>query len=781
MNRIAKRLAKIFGKLLALGSLVIAHLSPAADLLPQSKPLFNGKIAVSAKDSIPGWPQPAKAPAGAPNIVLILLDDIGFADTSTFGGIAQTPELSKLAAQGLRYNNFNTAASCSPTRAALLAGRNHHRVGFGVAEAVGGFPGYNFMWKKDTAAIPEILRRGGYSTAAFGKWHNTAPWEISSIGPFDRWPTGLGFEYFYGFMGGKENQWEPSSLYRNTTPIEPPATPEQGYHLTSDLTNEAIRWLHTHESLAPEKPYFLYFATGAVHTPHQVPQEWIDKYRGQFDRGWDKLNEEIFARQKQLGVIPADAELTPRPKEVPAWASLSADQRKLYARQMEVYAGFIAHTDFEIGRLLEAVRQGSGGANTLILYVVGDNGACAEGGLNGFTDAITSVWEQLKDLDALGSPRVASNLYSAGWAWLGATPFKGWKWDASHFGGVRNPLIVSWPARIKDQGGLRRQFAHVNDVAATLYEVARIPFPAIVNGVQQQPLDGVSFAQTFDHPEASSGHRTQYFEMMGNRAIYQDGWLAAAPHWVLPWEPLNADRFMDFTHDRWELYHVEQDFSEARDLATQYPERLKELQALFDIEASRNDVYPLGAVMTSHTGEASLTEDKRVFAYHPGMPRIPRTAMPPLSGKSYRITARAVVPETEAQGVLLSYGGRESGFALYIQGNRLVYENNLRNGLHQVITSDLPVPRGADILAFEFTQESISKGNNVWVGDTSIGTGRLFINGHVVGQGKFTQALDFGYSRSLGIGEEFGSPVSEAFRPPFRFTGTLEEVKVELE
>ena len=781
MNRnVKRRLPIVSSWLVILGGLPIMQLSSAA-VEPQTGPPFSGNIGAYVKDSVPDWPQPSKAPAGAPNVVMILLDDIGFADTSTFGGLAQTPQLSKLAAQGLRYINFNTTATCSPTRAALLAGRNHHRVGFGVAEAVGGFPGYNFIWRKDTVAIPEVLRRSGYSTAAFGKWHNTPPWEISPLGPFDRWPTGLGFEYFYGFMGGKENQWEPSNLYRDTTPVEPSTTPKQGYHLTTDITNEAIRWLHTHESLAPEKPYFLYFATGAVHTPHQAPQKWIDQYRGRFDRGWDELNKEIFTRQKALGVIPAGAELTARPRAVPAWDSLSTGQKRLYARQMEVYAGFIAQTDFEIGRLLDTVRQGPGGANTLIFYIVGDNGACAEGGLDGFTDAITAVWDQLEKLDALGSPQVASNLYSAGWAWLGATPFKGWKWDASHFGGVRNPLIVSWPARIKDTGGIRSNFTHVNDVAATLYTVTGIPLPSMVDGVTQQPLDGVSFAQTFDHPDAPSGHHIQYFEMMGNRAIYQDGWVAAAPHWVLPWESPSTDRFMDFAHDRWELYHVEQDFSEAHDVAKQYPEKLKELKILFDVEARNNNVYPLGAVMASHAGEASLTDDRNVFVYGPGTPRIPRAAMPPLSGKSYRVTVTAAVDEADAQGVLLSYGGRESGFVLYVRDHRLVYENNLRNGLHQIITSDIPLPQGADVLAFEFTQESVAKSDNALAGDTSLGTGRLFINGQAAGQGKLTQALDFGYSRSLGVGEAFGSPVSDAFRPPFGFTGSLQEVKVQLE
>jgi arylsulfatase A-like enzyme len=746
------------------------------DVVARPDPAFKGKVTLSAKDSVPNWPQPAQAPAGAPSVVVILLDDIGFADTSTFGGIAQTPELTRLAAAGLRYNNFNTTATCSPTRAALLSGRNHHRVGFGVAEAVAGFPGYNFVWKKSTVSIPEVLRRSGYSTAAFGKWHNTPPWEMSPLGPFDHWPTGSGFEYFYGFMGGREDEWEPSSLYRNTIPVEPPATPQQGYHLTTDLTNEAIRWLHTHESLAPGKPYFLYFATGAVHSPHQAPREWIDPYRGKFDRGWDSLREEVFQRQKQLDVIPVDAELTPRPQSVPAWDSLSADQKKLFARQMEVYAGFISHTDHEVGRLLKAVQQGPGGDNTLVLYIVGDNGASPEGGIDGSMDALTSVEDQLKHLEDLGGPLIPSNEYSDGWAWLGATPFKGWKWVASYFGGVRNPMIVSWPTRIKRGGGLRRQFTHVNDVAATIYDVTGIHLPSVVDGVKQQPLDGVSFAYTFDHPDSPSRHRIQYFEMVGNRAIYDDGWVAAATHFD-PASKTTPD--LNFASDRWQLYHVDTDFSEAHDLATEYPGKLRGLRQLFDHEARKNEVYPLLAILASTKGEASVTDEKREFVYYPETPRLPRTAMPPLSGTSYLITAQAVIPDIGAQGVILSYGGRESGFAFYVKNDRLYYESNPLNGTHEIIASDIEVPHGKVTLAFEFTKEKDIK-TGPWGKMVSAGIGRLFINGKVAGLSKMTDASQSAYFASLGVGEAFGSPVSNAFQPPFAFTGALERVKVEL-
>ncbi len=414
-------------------ALVVAHLAVAAEVLPHSEPPFKGKIAFDVKNSVPYWPEAAKAPQGAPNIVIVLLDDIGFADTSTFGGVAQTPELDKFAALGLRYINFNNASICAATRAALLSGRNHHHVGFGVVESTGDFPGYSSVWRKSTVSIAEILRRNGYSTAAVGKWHNTPLWEISPAGPFDRWPTGLGFEYFYGFLGGMENQWEPSRLYRNTTAVEPRATPQQGYHLTTDLADEAIGWVRTHESLAPQKPYFLYFAPGAVHVPHQAPKEWIDRYRGAFDRGWDELRGEVFARQKQLGVIPANAQLTPRPAVIPAWSSLSADQKRLYARQMEVYAGYVAHTDHEVGRLLQAVQQQPGADNTLILYIVGDNGA-TEGGPDGATDNLSSVADQMQHIDELGSYRVPLNVYAAGWGWMGSTPFSG---------GRRSPRILA--------------------------------------------------------------------------------------------------------------------------------------------------------------------------------------------------------------------------------------------------------------------------------------------------------------------------------------------------
>lgn len=746
-----------------------------------SEELFKGKIAVSARDSVPDWPQPNMPPPSAPNILLILLDDIGFADTGTFGGMAQTPELDRVATKGLRYNNFHTTGLCSPSRASLLTGRNHHVVGFGgLANRASGFPGYNALWRRSTVSIPEVLRRNGYATAMFGKWHNTPTWEISPHGPFDRWPTGLGFDHFYGFNSGSENHWEPGNLFRNTTPVEAPATPEQGYHLTTDITDEAIGWLRAHESLASRKPFFLYFATGAVHCPHHAPSKWIEKYRGCFDRGWDALNEEIFTRQKTLGVIPANTVRTPRPGEIPAWQSLSADQKRLYTRQMEVYAGFIGHTDYEVGRLIRAAQEGPQAGNTLILYIVGDNGSSAESGLNGDGWGALSAHDQLGRLDELGGPMIAMNHYSAGWGWMGSTPFQWWKAVASHFGGVRDPLIVSWPARIKDPGALRGQFTHVNDVAGTIYEVTGICFPETYDGIEQRPLDGVSFAHTFDQPNAPSRHRTQYFEIFGNRAIYHEGWIAAAAHQVRGWEWASPHPNLDYSGDRWELYDVEHDFSEAHDLATRYPQRLQELQKVFDIEAQKNDVYPLGAIFAFLAHHPSQTKGSNEFVYYEGMPRLQRPAIPDLAGRSHRITARVVIPPKGAEGVIVSYGERGSGFVLYMKNNTLIYRNSSRCKTHELIESKSLVSRGTVELSYEFTLQSEFPNNDSRSGSSSTGTGRLKVNGQVVGEAPVAAVSLSGVFSTMGIGRAFGSPVSNDYIPPFKFTGRLEQIKLEL-
>ena len=763
LKRIGPSTAPLFAGVCGAAVLQTAR---AGDVLPPPEAPFKGRIEFNAHDSLPDWPLPATAPKGAPNIVLILVDDAGFGAASTFGGPAQTPELNWLAAHGLRYNRFHVTALCSPTRAALLTGRNDHQVGFGtISDLATGYPGYDSIWRKDTVSIADVLRRNGYSTAAFGKWHNTPLWEVSPVGPFDRWPTGLGFEYFYGFMTGNDSQWEPT-LYRNTTLVKPPATPEQGYYFNTDIANDAIRWLHTHESLAPEKPYFLYFAPGATHAPHHVPQQWIDKYRGQFDQGWDKLREEIFARQKKLGVIPANAELTPRPAEMAAWDSLTPDEKKVCARQMEAYAGYLEETDFEIGRLVHAVQQGPGSDNTVILYIVGDNGADAKGGPTGSEDYDSPpepVTERLKYLDAVGSPQ-RFNLYASGWAWAMCTPFQWEKRVGSHLGGTRDPLVVVWPDGIRDLGGLRSQYTHVNDVAPTLCEIAGIQFPTEVDGVKQIPLDGTSFAYTFKDANAPSRHRLQIFEQNGNRAIYVDGWVAAVRHSV-PWLPISPD----YSHDRWELYDLNSDYSEAHDLAAERPEKLHELQAVFEKEARKNDIYPL--TDGSKPKQPLMSAERRHdVLFYPDLGSIPTAAAPGFKG-SYRIIVDATIPPAGAEGVLVSDGSRAGGFVLYLKGDRLVYENNVSGVDHNVLAAGIPLPRGKVELAYEFVQE---KGQ----GKHSGGTGRLYINGQVVGEATFPVVGDpiFG---TFDIGSAQTARVSTAYQMPFKFTGVIEDVRVE--
>ena len=710
-------------------------------------------------------PRLVMAPDRAPNIVLILLDDVGFGAAGTFGGPIETPEIDRLASRGLRYNNFRVCAQCSPTRASLLTGRNDHSVGFGTV-GYGRARGYDWIWPKSCVSFAEVLRRNGFSTAAFGKWHNTPQWEANPVGPFDRWPTGLGFEYFYGFIGGLNDQWEPS-LYRNTTPVEPPATPEQGYYLTTDLANDAMAWIQTHQSLAPEKPYFLYFATGATHEPQQVPKEWVDKYRGQFDQGWDKLREETFARQKKLGVIPTNAELTARVKELPAWDSFSAEERKYLSHQMEVYAGYLAVTDYEVGRLVRTIQSGPRGDNTLIFWIVGDNGASSEGGVEGSSHYQSplpggSVQDRVQHMDELGTP-TSRNHYASGWAWAMCTPFRWQKLVASDYGGTTNPLIVSWPATIKDHGGLRAQFAHVNDIAATIYESVGIEFPTVVDGVAQMPLVGVSFADSFDDPAAPSHHHVQIFEQWGNRAVYQDGWIACARHTV-PWLPTPKT---DYFIDRWELYHVVDDYSEAHDLADQFPEKLKELQALFDLEATKYNIYPLGG---SYYKTPSSNGNRREFVFYPSLPAILPWAAPSFTD-SHRITADVVIPPDGAEGILVTLGSRLGGFSLFVKDNHLVYDCNFYEVEHDVLTSTTPLPQGKVELVYEFTRDDPSKLRQ--------GNGRLYINGETAGEAKMhgPSAEAFG---TFDIGQARISPVSPAYTLPFKFTGQIEKVRVEL-
>jgi arylsulfatase A-like enzyme len=753
----------------------------AADVLPKPDPAFQGKIDPSRDKSSPAWPQRPSAPKGAPNVVLILLDDVGFGATSTFGGPVPSPALEQLAKSGLRYNRFHVNSLCSPTRAALLSGRNDHEIGFGmVVEAASGYPGYNSIWPKSAASIAEILKDNGYSTAAFGKWHNTPVWETNAAGPFDHWPTGLGFEYYYGFMSGADSQWHPR-LYRNTTPVEPPTTPAQGYHFTTDIVNDATHWVQQHDAVAPQKPFFLYLATGATHEPHHVSQQWIDKFKGQFDQGWDKLREATFARQKEFGVIPANAELTPRPKELTAWDSLTGDQKKLLAHQMEVYAAFLAHTDFEIGRLLQNIKAEGHNEDTIVFYIVGDNGASSEAGLEGH-DGLTvegkpwTIEERLKHADDLGG-ELFSNHYAAAWAWATNTPFQWSKQVASHLGGTRDPLIVSWPGHIKDAGGLRTQFQHVTDIAPTIYELAGVEFPEVVNGVKQLPLEGGSIVYTFDHPDEPSHHKFQYFEMVGNRGIYKDGWWAGSRH-MLPWALIGAYDQRSPEQNPWELYNLDQDYSQAHDLAAQNPEKLKELQQLFDSEARRNNVYPL---VPYFAAQPAPNDGRTSYVYHAGEQRIPLASAPRFTGRPYRITADVEIPSGGAQGVILAQGGRYGGFTLFVKGGRVSYEVNAYGNSAGTLVSAEPLASGKQQIVLDFTPNQVMPPRNALLGRAgSPGIARLSINGKPAGE---TKIANFGGSsrETLDIGSDLGTAVSASYSSPFAFTGKIETVRVDVQ
>ena len=760
------------------GALVVLS-SPgtASDtILPQSPPAFGGKIDADRNKSSPEWPKQVQAKAGAPNIVLVLLDDAGFAATSTFGGPAQTPELSQLAASGLRYNAFHVNALCSPTRASLLTGRTNHQVGFGtVADMASGYPGYNSVWPRSTASIAKILTENGYNTAAFGKWHNTPFNEIGPTGPFNHWPTGLGFEYFYGFMAGYDSQWEPR-LYRNTTPVEPKSKPEQGYHLTVDLVDDAIHWVHQHDAVAPDKPFFLYFAPGATHWPHQVPQSWIAKYKGQFDQGWDKLREDTFAKQKALGIIPANAELTPRPPQLPAWESLPPDQKRLFARQMEVYAAFMEQTDHEIGRLLHTLQADGKAENTLVLYIAGDNGGSGEGGLDGrdvqtATGKAPSTAVRLGHADLFGS-ELFDNHYAAAWAWASSTPFQWMKQVASHLGGTRDPLIVSWPGHITDKGGLRQQFQHITDIAPTIYEVAGIPFPSEVDGAKQLPLEGKSFAASFDQANTPSTHPVQVFETVGNRGIYKDGWWAGARH-LLPWERCGWNK-LEIGQNPWELYNLQTDYSQAHDLAAQNPEKLQELIALFDSEAQRTNIYPLAPRLQALPSPA---DGRTNFVYQSDVERIPSRIGPQIGGKSHILSADITVPAKNAKGVIIADGGRLGGFVLYVKDGRLTYETTVFGNTTSKITTHSRLTPGAHHIEVRVAADPTSPpqcGPAVFTGNVA-----LQIDGKPEGNSPLSN-LVLSYNETLDIGKDLGSTVSEEYEAPFAFTGKIEKVSLDL-
>ncbi|MEJ8822626.1 arylsulfatase [Variovorax humicola] len=753
-------------------------------VLPRPDFHFPGKVGRTYLDSDPAqFPQPVQAPQGAPNVVEILIDDAGFGQFSTFGGGVPSPTMDKLAAEGLRYNRFHTTALCSPTRAALLTGRNHHTAEFGsIAEVATGYEGATAILPRSTGTVAEVLRQNGYMTAWVGKDHNTPPWEASAAGPFDRWPNGLGFDYFYGFIGGDVDQWHPV-LYENRNLVA--ASTDPNYHLTEDLADHAISWVRQVKSISPDRPFFLHVAPGATHAPHHAPQEWIDKFKGQFDMGWDKYRELTFARQKKLGVIPADAKLTPRPASLPAWDSLEPGQKRLYARMMEVFAGFGAHADYQIGRIVDAIRAMPGGDNTIFIYMAGDNGASAEGGLEGslnenlFFNGYVEKWQDnLQVIDELGGPK-HFNHFPAAWAHAMNTPFQWTKQIASHFGGTRNPMVISWPARITDKGGLRTQFTHVVDIVPTLYEAIGITPPTQLNGVTQKPIEGTSFAYTFEDPKAKDRHTTQYFSLAVNRAIYHDGWMASAMGFI-PWQP-NRSGF-DPETQKWELYNVDKDFSQADDLAAANPQKLHELQDLWWSEADRHHVLPLDwrgveKFNSELMGRPSLAGKRKSMSYYPGQVALPNDAAPRVLNKSWSLTADLVIPEGGVEGMVATHGGSAGGYGLYVRDGKPSFVYNYLALERFTIASPEPLPKGKVQLRVDVAYQGKDKERGKAAGVT------MWVNGKKVAEGQVTRTIPnlISLVEGMDIGMDSGSSVDFSYRPPFAFTGKIDKVTFDLQ
>lgn len=729
--------------------------------------------------------EPLRPPEGAPNILIILIDDAGFGSSSAFGGPCQTPNAERLAAGGLRFTRFHTTALCSPTRQALLTGRNHHSVGMGnITELATGLPGFTSIRPKAAAPIAMTLKLNGYSTAQFGKCHEVPVWETSPIGPFDAWPTGGGgFEYFYGFLGGETNQWYPS-LFDGTVPVELDKTPEEGYHLVDDMTSKAIKWIGQQKALAPDKPFFVYFAPGACHAPHHAPREWIDKYKGKFDQGWDKVREETFERQKKLGVIPADAQLTPRHEEIPAWDDMPAELKPVLARQMEVYAAFLEYTDHNIGRILGALEKLGILDDTLIYYIIGDNGASAEGTLQGsFNEMINlnglSQLETpeflLSHLEDFGGPKSYGH-YAVGWAHAMDTPYQWTKQVASHWGGTRNGTIVHWPKGIKAKGEMRNQFAHVIDVAPTLLEVAGLPAPSFVNGTQQMALEGTSMAYCFDDPGAEERHVTQYFELWGNRGIYHKGWTAVARHRT-PWL-LVGIKPRPFDDDEWELYDTTKDWTQANNLAAQMPEKLHELQRLWLIQAARYNALPLDdrgeeRADPDRAGRPRLIKGNAQVLFR-GMGRLGENCVVNIKCKSHNVSADLVVPEGGAQGVIVAQGGICGGWSFYVKDGKLKYCYNLL-GIHRFYTEGTTVlTPGEHTVRMEFAYEGGGPGKG--------GKITLYLDGRKDGEGGVaaTEPVLFSADDTCDVGVDAGSPISEDYGSQGNaFNGDVKGVLIE--
>jgi arylsulfatase len=750
-------------------------------VLPIPDPARTGPITYDAKDPETKYApiRQLLPPTGAPNVLIVLIDDAGFGSSSAFGGPCRTPTAERVAANGLKYLRFHTTALCSPTRQAMLTGRNHHSVGMGgITEIASGAPGYNSVLPNTAAPLAKTLKLNGYATAQFGKCHEVPVWETSSAGPFNAWPTGGGgFEYFYGFIGGEANQWYPT-LYEGTTPVINTRTPEQGYHLVEDMTNKAIAWIGQQKALRPDKPFFVYFAPGATHAPHHVPKEWADKYKGQFDQGWDKLREETFARQKKLGVIPPDCDLTARHAQIPAWDTMPEDLKPVLRREMEVYAGFLEYVDHHLGRLLDSIEKLGHLDDTLVFYIVGDNGASAEGTLRGtfneminFNGAAALETSEflIARLDKLGGPE-SYNHYAVGWAHAMNTPYQWTKQVASHWGGTRNGMVVQWPKGIKAKGEHRAQFHHVIDLAPTILEAAGLPQPLFVDGVQQQPIEGISMLYSFNDAKAGERHETQYFEMFGNRGIYHKGWTAVTRH-KTPWL-LIGEKTPPFDDDVWELYDTTKDWSQAHDLSKQLPEKLHELQRLWLIEATRYNVLPLDDRIAERmnpdlAGRPILIKGNTQILF-PGMGRLSENAVLSLKNKSHSVTAEIEVPAAGAEGVIIAQGANIGGWSLYCKGGRLQYCYNLLGINYFHAESKATIPPGKHQVRMEFKYDGGGLGKG--------GTASLFIDGKKDGEVKVpaTAAMVFSADDGCDVGEDSGAPVSPDYGPTGNaFTGRV--------
>ncbi len=751
-------------------------------ILPIPEPERPTYDVLDARDVTPPPRFEVTAPEGAPNIVIVLIDDIGFGGPSTFGGPIDTPTLDALAAEGLQFVNFHTTALCSPTRNALKTGRNHHTTNTGsIMETATAFPGNTGQIPNSVAPIAEMLRLNGYSTGAFGKWHETAAWETSVSGPFDRWPTHQGFDKFYGFIGGETDQWYPL-VYDGVTKVTPPEF--DGYHFTVDMTNQAIQWMNAQQSLTPDKPFFMYFATGAVHAPHHVPKEWADRFAGRFDQGWDSVREETVARQIEKGIVPDGTELPPRPSDLSAWDALDDDSRRLFARQAEVFAGFLSHTDDQVGRLIDSIDEIGELENTLIFYIAGDNGTSAEGGFVGMFNEMTyfnQVTEDVEDLlplmDDWGGPFTFPHM-SAGWAVAFDAPFAWTKQVASDFGGTRNGMVVHWPEGIAESG-MRRQFSHVIDVAPTILEAAGLPEPKVVNGTPQTPIEGTSFLYTFNEPEAAERHTTQYFEMFGNRAIYRDGWFARTIHRA-PWQT-GAQK--PLTDDTWELFDTRNDFSLARDLSAEHPDKLTELQSVFMEEARKYHVLPIDdrtvqRMNPALAGRPDLLGGRKSLTLYPGMDGMLENTFINVKNTSVNITADVDIPEGGADGVILAQGGRFGGWSLYMDEGRPIYTYNWLGLERYTVSAPDALPQGSAeiVLDFDYDGDGLGKG----------GLARLMVDGEVVAEGRIekTQPLIFSADETADVGLDNQTPVAEGIgigRDQTRFTGTIRSVVVEIE